>query len=454
MSDLNLLLEGLRNDASLDSEGRFTVDFRRAAAPLELFLTEHPAWPWIRLVQVAHQQRATSISFALSKTSLTCRYRAARWAGDWLEAARWLLGKTGAPGRPAAGEVLLGMAASPALEWRISINDVEEASLVWTREGGLRVTGSAPDEAEVVLQARFQPAGWFGWGRSPLTAIHANLVQRCAMAPIPIEVDRQIINDPDWARIPGLRKAPVELTCYYGVVGESLHFPPAAVEEQRLLAGPSTQILRGASYLTPAGKLLADQPYQCRSLCVAVGLDDREPGALSLVKVRRGEPLPPRPRLALLAPAHEQGCWEQTFLCGPRQWHLTRLSRLTGYIELEEAEAHSLGLLHRLIVPLGSAGPSQLCLVRDGVMCTAAQCELGYPGLVAVTADPRLCTDASGLKVVADDAFRTVCKELSKLYWPLIAEARSLLDPPHPGLISELTLADSFRLELLTRFSL
>ncbi len=447
------MLEGLRGDASLDSEGRFTVDFRRAAAPLELFLKEHPAWPWLRLVQVAHQQGATTVAFSLAKNVLTCRYRAARQAGDWLEAGGWLLGQGVAPARSAAGEVLLGMAASPALEWRIGL-DAEMASLVWTREGGLRAMGSTADSAMVVLQSRFQPAGWFGWGRSPLTAIHANLVQRCAMAPIPIEIDRQPINDADWTRIPGLKRANVELTCHYAEVAESLHFGPPDEEHQRLLAGPSTQILRGASYLTAAGPLLAEHPYQCRTLCLAVGLEEDIEKDLSLVRVRKGERLPPCPRLALHAVATEDGCREQMFLCGPRPWHLPGLSRLTGYIELEEAQAAYLGLMHRLIAPLGSSGSGQLCLVRDGVMTNATPCELGYPGLVAITADPSLTTDASSLKIVEDAAFRKLCKELKKKFWPVIGQVRSLLDPPHPTLVRNGALADSYRLELLTRFTL
>lgn len=79
-------------------------------------------------------------------------------------------------------------------------------------------------------------------------------------------------------------------------------------------------------------------------------------------------------------------------------------------------------------------------------------CDLGYPGLVAITCDPRLKTDASGLKIVHNAGFDQVCQELRKLSWPVVAEVCSMLDPPHQP--PARGLAETVRLELLTRYSL
>ena len=440
MSELQGLLDCLSEEASLDSQGRFTLDFQRAAEPLGAFVREHPAWPWLRLIQVAHQQRAESIHITIRRDTLQFRFRAARWAQDWLTVGQWLQGKETLPQRTAVGDVLLGMSASAALEWKVGLDDPELQSLRWQRQRALEVSGQAGDSATVVVLARFQAPGWFGWRKNPLSDIHANLAQRCALAPIRIEVDEFAINDPNWRGLPGVPVG-AHPEGSYDLAGESLHWPSDEVPFGQRMAALPPQILSPACTLLPqAAPLYAESAYLKKTICLALNFA----GEAVVSQVAEGQPLPPTPRLALYASGPFSH--ETTFVSGNHNWILPQLTRSTALGGPDSPEAPLVGVMHRLIVPLNSDGPAQLILVRDGLVSDPVVCPSWPPGLLALTCDPRLSTDASGLKIVQNDALLEVAMELKQLAQPLLTQIQHMLDPLHPLLDSHLSFHEAFRL--------
>lgn len=446
MSDVGDLLETLRSGAELESPGRFTINYRDAATPYRAFVHECAAWPWLRLLQIALRQGASRVQFKTSRNAVSCKFQPTAGALRWLEAGSWLMGRGGEPPEAAMADVLLGLVASAAARWRIGlVEDQDEAFISYRSDEGLQIWGRATDRAVVCVQADFPPEGWFGLGRSRVAAVRASFVQRCLFSPVPIEVDGTVVNDPNWANVPGLEIGAVELTCPFTEVCDTLVWPSPDQPAYSRLATPSTQSLRALRYLVNKQSLAAWNHEQCSVLCLSLQCG----GEPELVRVLPNQPLPTQPRLPLAANLEHHRCAEQYFLTGAPDCFLPHLSRMSAFIELEQAVTPLLGMLHRIVVPLGTVGVGQLSLVRDGVATDPVSCDLGYSGLVALTSDPRLKTDASGLQVVRDEGFHAVCGELRQAAPPAVWAVHGLLEEIKGG--ESIGLADSLRLELLTR---
>ncbi len=399
MTDIGNLLEGLKEEGWLDSAGRFTLNFRDASAPLEKFLEEHPAWPWLRLVQMVHQQRVDYLRIGTGKDTFLCKFQLSHGAQDWMRAGYWLQGRDATPPPSAVADVLLGLAASRALRWQLTaLTESQEAWINWSPETGIACGGEIGEAADICLQTVFPRQGWFRLGRSRVGAVHANLTQRCRFSPIPIEIDGQICNEPDWWRLPNLKVTASDTTSSYRQVADSLHWDEAPYQTQ-FAARP----VRALRYLG-----------QRESSNVTSNLD-------SLV-------------VALEPPSSPQNPW-------PEGWALPHL---------QNQERKWIGLRHRIVFPPGNSGDGQLVLIRDGVVTDPAFCDFAYPGLIALTSDSSLKSDASSLQIIQDRAFEDLCKKLREKAKPMGYAIVGTLDDPRS--IPQGSLAESLRYEWLSRF--
>lgn len=400
MTEIGNLLEGLKEEGWLDSAGRFTLNFQDASAPLERFLEEHPAWPWLRLVQMVHQQRVDRLRIGTGKDTVLCKFQLTHGAQDWMRAGYWLQGRDGQPPPSPVADVLLGLTASRALRWQLTaLTESQEAWINWSPETGIACGGEIGDAADLCLQTVFPRQGWFRLGRSRVGSVHANLIQRCRFSPVPIEVDGQICNEPDWWRLPNLKVTSSDTTSSYRQVADSLHWDEAPYQTQ-FAARP----LRALRYV---GHPKSPPPTSSWDSMV-VALDP--PSSLELP-------------------------W-------PQIWTLPHFQNRPG--------GGWIGLRHRIVFPPGNSGDGQLVLIRDGVATDPSYYDFGYPGLIALTSDSNLKSDASSLRIIHDKAFEDVCKKLRERARPLGYAIVGLLDDTKnipPG-----SLADSLRYEWLSRF--
>lgn len=438
MSELDSLLDSLRGEASLDSGGRFSLSMRSAATRLQKFVAEYPAWPWLRLVQQAHRQQATEIDFQLTKTRLLATFPTQQ-AQQWLDCARWLLGQSHHPASTGCADVLLGMMSCQATAWTM---DLGTARLNWSAKAGLRLQGEGDGlssrfsgQHRVVLAAAYPSPPWLGLGPSRLAPIHANLASRCCFAPIPVRLDLLRLNDPEWHRLPQLRLPANPYRVH--TLGEALHWPNPSRTHQQLLACPSAEHLYVSQFVTPAGSPPCLHARSTLCVCLHFGQTAR------LHQVGPSHSLPPD-RLHLQSTFNTVGegedlqsvCSGHHYLTGKCSWYLP--------------DGELLGLSHRLIIPPEELGSSHLYLVRDGIISDGLECDLGYRGVLAITADPRLECDASGLKVVKDDAFQVVTDELRAHMRALVVEVNHCLSGESPLTSS---LRASQRLEYLQKLS-
>lgn len=181
------------------------------------------------------------------------------------------------------------------------------------------------------------------------------------------------------------------------------------------------QLLSPACTLLPQhAAILAPSAYLKQTICLALDF----PNQTILTPWEPGDPVPASPQLALYATgpnSHQQmlvGAWEDC----------------------------SWGVVHRFILPLESEGPGQLLLVRDGIVSNPSPRPDWPPGLIGITCDSRLSTDASALIIVNDDAMQVVASEMLQRAGPMLKQIRSMLDPIHPLLEGHLTFHQALRL--------
>jgi len=448
MSDIEGLIRSFQEEGVLNSEGRFTISLERAAKKRQNLLKVSPAWPFLQLVQEAHRREASRIRLKAGRDHVHFSF-ACPAQPQWWTAAEWLAQRD--VERPdqsliLAEAMLALVASSPSTMELVLVSEHEDAKLVWAPDSQyLKLHGYCPQPTQLHLSARYARSWWpFGQNSYP-AKVQAEVGQRCRQALVPLELDSLLINDADWSTLPGLSYLPQDLPPEEG----DYHDYSLVAQHLNLLGkgfiAPSTRLCRGLEIQAHQQLLCASSLSQCNTLLVSL---ETSPGD-RIQHFTHWNHFPAESDLLALHPTldfQDTLCVSQQFLVSRQRYHSKLLSRNCAYMDLEKTPAPYLESNLRVVFPVRAPFVSQLCVIQDGVALQVVDCELGIPGTVAILSDPRLNSDADGMKVVRDAIFeehrQAISQQALKLAhqvntW-LVNDQRRQLARLHPALVQDL----------------
>ena len=408
MSDVDGLIQSLHQEGVLTSAGQFTISLERAATTRKKLLKVSPAWPFLQLIREAYRLKAVWLNLESRSSYLGFRMACASQPG-WWAAVEWLAQRqVDKPASLLLAEVLLALIGSGAERLELVLTgEFDNAKLTWSGTSDtLDLWGFCPEPTQLYLSVIFPKLGWFQAGPDYPGRVQAEVSQRCRHSTLPIKVDGLLINDANWTTLPGLSYLVPDVPGF-----------EHAVEELELgshgFIAPSTRVIRPREFLVNDYSLVTQDRDQCNALLVSLRCPEQ--GTISRFNPHTAFPagktcLPLHPQLSG-GRAASQDFWVTDLEClSPA------LSRNCGYIDLQPDAAPYLEVNRRLIFPLRAPFVGQLCVIQEGVALQATDCDLGLPGCVALVQDPRLVSDADGLKAVRDATWESIRLELRQRF--------------------------------------
>ena len=198
-SQVNSIQE-LLQECQLESSGQFTVDLAAQARKLVEFQSAEPALFLLKGIQAAHALRALRITIKLRRDEIVLEFDPRKGSSQGFDFPALFRGQIDEPFHHLRPMLLAAVASAPA-EIRLDWSDSgREQGWSW-RDGRVELRDQpAPSFNLPRLRMQLKLAAESWWKRlrpSPLlTHIHSELVRRCSLSPIPVELDGRLINAP------------------------------------------------------------------------------------------------------------------------------------------------------------------------------------------------------------------------------------------------------------------
>jgi hypothetical protein len=220
-----------------------------------------------------------------------------------------------------------------------------------------------------------------------------------------------LINDANWTTLPGLSYLVPEQSDY-----------EHAVEELELgghgFIAPSTRVIRPREFLVNDYSLVSEDRDQCNAILVSLRAEE----SATIARFNLNTTFPADKTCLPLHPQLQFGrVVSQDFLLTELDCLSPSLHSNCGYLDLQSEAAAYLEVRRRLIFPLRAPFVGQICVVQEGVALQTTDCDLGIPGCLAIVHDPRLVSDADGLKAVRDATWESIRLEMRQRFRELAA---------------------------------